>query len=324
MTGLRAHGGRIDLAASLYPEAPVPWLDLSTGINPRAWASDPMPTVDLTVLPSPASIAALENAAGAVFGIDADRVVALPGSEIGLRMLSCLDLPHPLQVVVPSYATHRDVFAAPIPIVRAVIDAVDAGTLLLANPNNPDGLLDPPARLLAIARRGAWVIVDEAFVDLLPSYSVVPHLETSDRVIVFRSFGKTFGLPGVRLGFMIGPPLQIAMLRARLGAWPISAHATAYGTAAYRDTTWLNATRAAIVDRAARLDAVLARHDLDTIGDCPSFRLIETDDAPALFERMARAGILTRAFDHDPRWLRLGVPGDDMAFERLDRALGRD
>ena len=321
MTGLRVHGGRIDLAATLYPDAPTPWLDLSTGINPVAWRSDPLPSVDLTSLPSPAAIAALEAAAAAVFGTDPARVVALPGSEIGLRLLASLDLPHPRRVVTPSYATHAAVFADTITVPRSAIDTIEDGTLLLANPNNPDGLLDPPERLIAIARAGAWLVVDEAFVDLHPAHSVVPHLQASDRVIVFRSFGKTFGLPGVRLGFMIAPPAQAAAVRERLGSWPVSACAVAYGLAAYRDTRWIAATRLASTDRAARLDAMLARHGLHARGACPLFRLVETDDATALFDRLAHAGILTRTFDHAPRWLRIGLPRDDTAFERLDRAL---
>ena len=152
---------------------------------------------------------------------------------------------------------------------------------------------------------------------------MVPHLTPSDRVIVLRSFGKTFGLPGIRLGFMIAGPAQVAAVRARLGRWPVSASALAYGTAAYRDTGWLDATRNAIAVRAARLDAVLARHGLRATGECPLFRLVATDHAPTLFERLAHAGILTRAFAYDRRWLRLGLPGDEEAFERLDRALAR-
>jgi len=56
-------------------------------------------------------------------------------------------------------------------------------------------------------------------------------------------------------------------------------------------------------------------------GACPLFRLVVQVDAPALFERLARAGILTRPFGERADWLRFGLPGDDAAFDRLDRAL---
>ena len=322
MKALRIHGGRIDLAATCYPDAPPPWLDLSTGINPCPWSTHPVPTVDLQRLPSPDAIRDLEAAAAAMFGADADRVVALPGSEIGLRALDILDLPSPVRFVTPSYSTHADAIAGAVPIPRDAIDTIRDGTLLLANPNNPDGDLDAPERLLRIVRRGTWLVVDEAFADIAPEFSLVPHLAGDDRAIVFRSFGKFFGLAGVRLGFMIAPLAQAEALRRRLGSWPVSALAVAYGTAAYRDTAWIAHARRSIIARADRLDALLERHGLQGRGACALFRLVESDDAPAIFERLARAGILTRQFDHAPRWLRFGVPGEDSAFERLDRVLG--
>lgn len=322
MTGLSAHGGRIDLAASHYPNAPRPWLDLSTGINPRAWLPDVPPPVDMTRLPSPAAIADLEAAAAAMLGTSADRVVALPGSEIGLRSLGCLDLPSPARFVVPSYGTHAEAIAGATPLVREALGEVGPGTLLLANPNNPDGRLDLPGDLLALARQGTWLVVDEAFADASPRTSVIPHLSADDTVVVFRSFGKFFGLPGIRLGFMIAPQAQVATMRERLGSWPISAHAVAYGTAAYRDTDWIDVTRTDLAARSARLDEMIEPHG--TIrGECPLFRLIESDDAPRLFERLAQAGILTRPFDYAPRWLRVGLPADDAAFDRLEQALAR-
>ncbi|BCA61651.1 hypothetical protein HMP09_0885 [Sphingomonas sp. HMP9] len=322
MNALRIHGGRIDLAAARYPNAPRPWLDLSTGINPCPWPIEIAPTVDLHSLPSPAAIADLEATAAAVFGTTADRVVALPGSELGLRTLTALDLPTPARFIVPSYATHAEAIDRSVPIARDAIDTVTDGTLLLANPNNPDGRRDVPQRLLDIARNGAFLIVDEAFADVAPDSSIIPLLRPTDRAIIFRSFGKFFGLPGVRLGFMIAPPEHVSAMRQRLGSWPISGHAVAYGTAAYQDADWIAASRVSILDRATRLDVMLARHGLQARGECPLFRLIETDAAQALFERLAQAGILTRTFDHAPCWLRMGIPGTDAAFTRLDEALG--
>ncbi|SFN78116.1 threonine-phosphate decarboxylase [Sphingomonas sp. OK281] len=323
MKALRIHGGRIDLAATHYPRAPQPWLDLSTGINPCAWQAEPFPPLDLHRLPSPTAIGDLEAAAATMFGTSADRVVALPGSELGLRSLDVLGLPSPVRFVTPSYGTHAEAITRATPIARDAIDAISEGTLLLANPNNPDGDIDSPDRLLRIVRRGVWLVVDEAFADAVPARNLIPCLASEDPAIVFRSFGKFFGLAGVRLGFMIAPATQAAAMRRRLGSWPISALAVAYGTAAYRDVAWIAKARRSIVERADRLDMLLARHGLRGSGACPLFRLVQCDDAAAVFERLAQSGILTRPFDTAPRWLRFGVPGDDAAFERLDRALSR-
>lgn len=277
--------------------------------------------IDMHALPSPTAIQELEAVAAAMFGTSPDRVVAVPGSELGLRMLDTLQLPGPVRFAVPSYATHGDAIAGATPIDRDAIDTIGGGTVILANPNNPDGRCDTPERLLAIARRGAWLVVDEAFADAVPGTSIIPSLLPDDRVIVLRSFGKFFGLAGLRLGFMIAPAAQAGAIRQRLGSWPISAHALAFGVAAYRDTAWIAAARVGIADRASRLDALLRRHGLHGLGACPLFRLIESDDGPGVFERLAGAGILTRPFDYAPRWLRIGVPADDAAFDRLDRAL---
>lgn len=324
MPALRVHGGRIDVAARLYPDAPQPWLDLSTGINPQPWVPRSRIAVDIEALPSPAMLHELEAVAAGVFGTSPDRVVALPGSEIGLRMLSTFDLPGPTRFVAPSYGTHAEIFKDACAVGRDAIDAFTDGTLVLANPNNPDGWLDPVDRLLAIARRGAWLIVDEAFADVMPASSIVPHVAPEDRVIVFRSFGKFFGLAGLRLGFIVAPPPYAAAMRRQLGSWPVSAHAIAYGVVAYRDTEWAARARITIAERADRLDAVLRRHGLHATGACPLFRLVDCTDADALFERLARAGILTRRFDDAPQWLRMGVPADDSSLARLDAALSLD
>src|SRR3546814_7336123 len=74
---------------------------------------------------------------------------------------------------------------------------------------------------------------------------------------------------------------------------------------------------------AAALDAVLARHGFMAIGDCPLFRLIQTEQAAVLFDNLARHAILTRPFDYNSRSLRLGLPGSDQALARLDQEIGR-
>jgi cobalamin biosynthetic protein CobC len=163
--------------------------------------------------------------------------------------------------------------------------------------------------------------VDEAFVDASPDHSLAAEIGDDVPLILFRSFGKFFGLAGLRLGFVLGPSSLIAAFRARLGAWPVSSAALAIGTAAYRDQAWIVETRARLTADKAALDAVLNGHGFAPIGESPLFRLIETEDAQALFDRLARHAILTRPFDYDPRWLRLGLPGSREGLDRLDRAL---
>jgi cobalamin biosynthetic protein CobC len=327
METLTYHGGRIDLAMQRFPQAPQPWLDLSTGINAESWRLADALTVDLRALPSVAGLDALCRAAAAAFGAPAVAIAAVPGTEIALRMLAAIGLPAPFRHAVPGYRTHGAICAGATGFAIAAIDAVAAerGTVLLANPNNPDGRILPPARLLAVARtlarRGGVLVIDEAYADAVPEASVLPHLAAEDPVLVLRSFGKFFGLAGVRLGFVCGAAGLVARIAERAGSWPVSATALAYGAAAYRDAAWIAAMRARIAAAARALDDVLRAAGHDPVGDCPLFRMIRCADAEALFVRLARAGILTRPYDDAPDRLRIGLPGDAAALARLAEAL---
>lgn len=327
LTGWTVHGGRLSDAQKAFPGAPLPWLDLSTGINPEPWPGTSALAFDWERLPDEAALHALEAAAAACFGARSQQVLALPGTEFGLRGLASLGLPAPFRHVWPGYRTHAEALpgSEAIAFETAAKQAARGGTIMLANPSNPDGRLVPPADLLALAHRlgeaGGWLVVDEAFVDAHSGHSIVPLLDGTEPVIVTRSFGKFFGLAGVRLGFAVAPAETIARWRDALGSWPLSSAAIAIGTAAYADGEWIAATRSALFERAAAMDHVLRRHGLEPIGACPQFRLVECDAAEQ-FERLARAGILTRPFDYNPRWLRLGVPAQPGELDRLDRALG--
>ena len=322
---LSRHGGRIDDAMRLFPDAPRPWLDLSTGINPEPWRPpEPLP-FDPGRLPAQSALRDLEAAAAAYFGVSPERVAAVPGSEIALRLLPRLGAPVPNASPLPGYPTHAEVARERLDL--SIIEATtgQAGTILLANPNNPDGRQIAPERLLLLAQRqaasGGWLAVDEAFLDATPAMSLLPHLRGDEPVIVFRSFGKFFGLAGIRLGFVAGPSEVIGRLRALLGDWPVSAQAIAIGCAAYRDVAWIETTRDQLASRAARLDRHLARNGLTPFGACPLFRLVETPESSVIFERLARAGILVRPFRDQPNWLRFGVPAKEDDLARLDRAL---
>lgn len=313
------HGGRLEAARRLY--GGHDWLDLSTGINPCPWPVARAAEPDWARLPDPAAIAGLEAAAAGSFGVDPALCCAVPGSEVALRLLALL-LGLPGRHVPPCYGTHAHAFPDARP---ATMGQGDRAAFVIANPNNPDGRIAEPATLLAwedrIAAAGGWLLVDEAYAETVPAISLAPQVAADRRLVVLRSFGKFFGLAGVRLGFVVAPPSVLARLRHRLGDWPVSAAAVAFGTAAYRDAAWMKEARADIDRRAAALDAVLARHGLSPRGGCPLFRLVETAEAPALFDRLARHAILTRPFAEAPHWIRFGGPME-RDLDRLDAALG--
>jgi cobalamin biosynthetic protein CobC len=143
------------------------------------------------------------------------------------------------------------------------------------------------------------------------------------RLVVLRSFGKFYGLPGLRLGFVLADPSLVARIRLAQGDWPVGAHAIAAARAAYADAAWAGAARARLDRDARRLDATLAAAGLEPLGGAPLFRLARAPDATAVFLRLARAGILCRLFE-DPHRLRFGLPDGRRAWGRLATALEGD
>jgi cobalamin biosynthetic protein CobC len=138
---------------------------------------------------------------------------------------------------------------------------------------------------------------------------------------VLRSFGKFFGLAGLRLGFAIAAPEHAARLRALLGPWPVSGAAVAIGSRALADSAWIEGMRRAVTLAAQRLDDLLLAAGFEMIGGTALYRLVCMDRADLVFERLGRAGIVVRRFTRAPTWLRFGLPGPEWAWERLSAAL---
>ncbi|MDV3458949.1 aminotransferase class I/II-fold pyridoxal phosphate-dependent enzyme [Sphingomonas sp. HF-S4] len=321
MTAWTWHGGGVEAARRQFGSGD--WLDLSTGINPDSWPGVADLAIDWQRLPEPHALAELEAAAAAHFGVDPGHVCAVPGTELALRLVG-RSIGGSARYLAPGYRTHGEMIAGSMPIARDALDDY-VGTLVLANPGNPDGRVLSPAQRRALLDRHAhaWLLLDEAFADADPALSLAGEVGDTRRLVIFRSFGKFFGLAGVRLGFVLGPDSILAPLRTALGAWPASAAAIAIGTAAYRDRDWIAATRVRLEAQAAALDAVWVRAGFQPSGACPLFRLIETPHALCLFERLARHAILTRPFAERPDWLRIGLPPNGEALARLEAALSR-
>lgn len=322
--GFVFHGGRLAEARERFGGAAEDWLDLSTGINPIAWPGAAAMAPDWRDLPDPQDLRRLEARAAAHFGTDPAFCCAVPGSEIGLRLIAQI-LALPGLHLPLAYRSHAEAFASSRPLETLADLPAAAHALVIANPNNPDGRVTSPKEMLqALAHQeasGGWLIVDEAFADWREDWSLARHIAEERRLIVLRSFGKFFGLAGLRLGFVLAPLAIIARLRHLLGEWPVCSAALTYGAAAYDDSTWIAVTRRALPQRMARLDTVLERHGLKPQGECPLFRLVESEHAPSLFDALARQHILTRPFAAYPHLLRLGLPRGEFGFDRLDAAL---
>ena len=320
VTGLPRHGGDLAAAAARWGEVPGGWVDLSTGVNP--WPI-PLPALADRVwrrLPDAALDLDLRRAAARCFGAAGpDWVLAVPGSSAAIQALPRLRPPTTVAVVGPTYGEHAASWRAAGHSVREVESPAAAEGCTVAvvvNPNNPDGRVVPPADL---AWRRDLLVVDEAFADAVPGTSVIPVLGPG--MMVLRSFGKFWGLAGLRLGFVVAAPELLAPLAAALGPWPVSGPALAVGAAALADTGWAEATRPRLAAAAARLDDILVAAGLTIVGGTPLFRLAAHAEAGALWNRLGAAGILVRAFADRPTLLRFGLPDGEAAWRRLDRAL---
>lgn len=313
----------------MFPGAPEPFLDLSTGINPVPYPLPPFALECFTRLPEPEAEMALLSAASAVYGaIDPSLLAAAPGTQILIDLLPRLWPAETVAVLGPTYAEHAHAWSK---IGASVATVADIGALegasvaVVCNPNNPDGRRIAPDRLLALAdglhAGGGLLVVDEAFADLeddgLSVAGALPH----PAVIVLRSFGKTYGLAGVRLGFALAAPARARRIRDALGPWAVSGPAIAVGCAALADRDWLEATKARLGRERSRLDAMLSMAGLHMIGGTHLFRLGESPSAAAIFQHLGHAGILVRRFAAQPAWLRVGLPGSPEAWQRLEAAI---
>jgi cobalamin biosynthetic protein CobC len=322
-----AHGGDLGAARKLFSAAPKPFIDLSTGINPFPY---PLPPLDLAVfarLPEPAAVERLAAIAAKAYGAPSPgHVVAAPGLQILLPLVAALARPGRAAVLRPTYAEHARIATL---AGHGVYDVDDVGDLagadlaVVVNPNNPDGRIAGRDALLRVAEGLApgLLVVDEAFMDVGPIDASLAADVARPNLVVLRSFGKFFGLAGVRLGFALAAPDTVARLRAALGPWAVSGPALAIGAAALADSAWIAATRARLAAAAQRLDTILAKAGLGIVGGTALFRLVRTPAAAELFDHLGRAGIYVRRFAEYPAWLRFGLPGDETAWQRLQDAL---
>ncbi|WP_299813586.1 threonine-phosphate decarboxylase CobD [uncultured Roseibium sp.] len=324
------HGGDLTLAMERFGGMREDWLDLSTGINPYSYPLQrTMSAGAWTALPEKAAEERLIAAARHAYKVPEHLgLVAAPGTQILLSLLP-LALPDgPVALVSPTYSSHKAVWTRenrpPVEISSIHAVPADAKIAVLVNPNNPDGRLVDVRSLLDIARaltaRGGYLVIDEAFADVVPGGSILLHLG-DENVLVLRSFGKFFGLAGLRLGFLAGNTAITAKVSGLLESWSLSGPALEIGAAALRDDAFRQSMTHRLAEDMADLTLTLSEAGLSVFGGTTLFALAGLRDAKALHEALARRHIWTRVFDYAPTWIRFGLPGGPANLERLSQAL---
>jgi cobalamin biosynthetic protein CobC len=313
------HGGDLGEAARRFPDAPRPWIDLSTGINPVSYPVPELPESAWTRLPGRAAEEALLEAAAARYGVPSKAmIVAAPGTQALIQLLPRLVPRSRIAIVGPTYQEHQACWSRAGHEVRLVPSLEDSDVVVVVNPNNPTGRLFAPAEL---AKVKGLLVVDEAFIDFLPREMSLAG-DLPERAVVLRSFGKTYGLAGVRLGFAIAQRDMASRIRAELGPWAVPGPALEIGRRALNDGAWLRAARERLVADSARLDGLLRKAGFEIAGGTLLFRLARHPSAAIFVQRLGQQGIHVRAFPAAPDQLRFGLPGNDEAFRRLAAALG--
>jgi len=325
------HGGSLGRARALFPGAPEPWIDLSTGINPHSYPLFDLPQAAFTRLPEPARTAELTAVAARVYGAPAaGNVTAAPGTQILLPLVAKLVRPSRAAVLSPTYAEHArtSAFAGhDVVEVGRFQDLAAADLAIVVNPNNPDGRVCSRAELLdlaaALSRKDGLLVVDEAFMDVGPGEESLAGDVGRGGIVVLKSFGKFFGLAGVRLGFAIAAEPIASRFAGQLGPWAVAGPALEYGLAALGDEGWQGAMWARLAEEARALDALLSRYGIVVAGGTSLFRYVEHPQARSIFEHLGQAGILVRNFERLPNSLRFGLPANEAETARLDEALTR-
>jgi cobalamin biosynthetic protein CobC len=305
----RDHGGGLDAARARFGGAPGDWLDLSTGINPLPYPVGETSAEAWMRLPDRGAFTRLERAARAFWNVpDGAAVLAAPGASAIIARVPLLAAPGVVDIPAPTYNEHAAAFAA---------TGWQAGTggqaRVVVHPNNPDG------RLWDTGLDAPLMVIDESFCDVTPGATHIARAATPGTVIL-KSFGKFWGLAGLRLGFAIGDPALIDRLRDALGPWQVSGPALEIGARALEDASWAEATRARLAQDTARMDRMVTAKGARLVGGTTLFRLYEVEDAEAWFTRLGEAHVLTRIFPYSKVWIRLGLPGPD-GWDQLERAL---
>ncbi len=282
------------------------WVDLSTGINRVPYPVAGLSSESFSALPRASAMEALLAAARAAYRTSAP-IVALAGAQAAIQMVPGLRTPGLTRVVGPTYNEHAACLVAQgwrVEVVGdiAALEGADLGVVV--NPNNPDGRMWARDDVLALHRKVGLLVVDESFADPVPEVSVAD--KAGPGLMVLRSFGKFYGLAGLRLGFALG---EVERLRTLAGPWPVSGVALEIGARALGDTAWQAATTARLAEEVVRLDALAAAWGWRLVGGGHLFRTYDTGNALKAQDFLARRKVWSRVFPYSDTWLRLGIPG---------------
>ncbi len=341
------HGGRFREAA-LNGSSP---LDFSANINPLG--SPPLEDVILRELKRIGyypdnRYPEFRQAAARFVGVMPENIVPGNGSSELIRLFAEMTLDEDDLALIPfptfgEYENQSLLSGAKIRRIKTGSDGVplisdsdlrEANAVFVCNPNNPTGRLLPKENITALAKRceqsETFLLVDEAFIELSdPDQSVAKLAPQMEYLFVMRSLTKSFGVPGLRLGFGVANPLFAGIMdRARI-PWSISSVAAAAGTYLLNNAGYLKDSRDLIRREINWLNEALSNLGLSPLPSSVNFILVNIEPSgicsDELSETMADSGVLVRdcqSFGLGKSYIRVAVRNRD-ENEQLIAALER-
>ncbi len=288
--------------------------------------------------PDPLATVLRERLAG-LHDVEPDRILVGNGSDelILLLVMAYAAAGGSVVVADPSYRLHETTARSlgagvrRVPLAGwahdvAAMTAVPADLCLVANPHNPAGTAVPARAIEAAlpAARAGFVVVDEAYVEFAddPAETSAVRLAAEGRLVVLRTFSKAYGLAGMRVGYLVGPPEVVTDLRRIRAPFSVNALAQVAATAALADRVHLDRTVAWVRAGRRRLGELFERAGYRTIPSQANFVLVLAEDEAGLIERLLAGGVSVRPGSAlgVPGAVRVTVPGEE-GFALLERAL---
>lgn len=333
------HGGQLQQVAKQYNNAPENWLDLSTGIAPFSYPIPEIPKKIYQALPQ--SSDELETAAKHYY--DANNLLITNGSQAIIKLLPTLwreQNQHSTTVYLPEqgYKEHALAWKTAgftlcwyqdeLPKISTI---KDNSVLVIINPNNPTGQLYNQSTMISYQKKlstcGGLLVIDEAFIDVIkPSQSMTNSIRNYKNTLVLRSFGKFFGLAGIRIGFLIGEKAWLAKFSENLGPWQVNGPAQFIAQKALSDKCWQEEQQQNLKALSSRLRAILAENFpfeyIMTISGTDLFQTVyfkEGVNVESYYIALCQQGVYVRLTD-DKHALRFGLAKVEQ-LERLATAL---
>ena len=318
---LRHHGDRelapglVDLAVNVLLPEPPGWLASAIKRGTRRLGSYP------DAAPARAALAARH-------GVDGSMVLPTNGASEAFALIARALAPGRPMVVHPQFTEPEAALrAAGLAVQRWLLPvSADAGTpalgglpacadaVFVGNPTNPTGWLHRRNDLVA-AQGDRLLVVDEAFLDATDEAETLIAPAMPNRLVV-RSLSKTWGLAGLRVGYLVGDPDLIARIAAVQPAWSVSSPAIAAMIATSTPEALAEASvlYRLVAERRDRFVADLAEAGFPTVPSVAPFVLIDTSVCGPASVRpaLAAAGFAVRRAESfpglGPTWIRVRVP----------------